>query len=67
MMHNEVGLTAGDVYRKLQSRGQMSMSRLKKEIAGKDVLVTMAVGWLAREGKVTLSKEGNALKVAVCD
>ncbi|MFC1476229.1 winged helix-turn-helix domain-containing protein [Candidatus Zixiibacteriota bacterium] len=64
-MHNELGTTAGDIYQKLNAQGQMSMSRLKKEIARNDVMVTMAVGWLAREGKVSLSKERHALKIAL--
>ncbi len=64
-MNTELGKTAGDVYRALDTEGQLSMSRLKKEIKQNDVLVTMAVGWLAREGKVNLSKERNALKVSL--
>jgi len=43
----------------------MSMSRLKKEVGGNDTLVTMAIGWLAREGKVNLTKERNVVKVTL--
>jgi hypothetical protein len=64
-MHNELGMTAGDVYRKLGVEGEMSMSRLKKEVGQNDVMVTMAVGWLAREGKVNLAKQRNGLRIAL--
>jgi len=64
MIHN-VGRTAGRVYQKLDAKGQMSMSRLKKEVGGNDTLVTMAIGWLAREGKVNLTKERNVVKVTL--
>jgi hypothetical protein len=64
-MNNEVGLTAGDVYQKLTAKGQLSMSRLKKEVNQNDVLVAMAVGWLAREGKIKLSRDRNTLTVAL--
>ena len=59
----DVGITAGKVYKKLDAKGRMSMSRLKKEVGGNETMVTMAVGWLAREGKVNFAKERNVLKV----
>lgn len=45
----------------------MSMSRLKKELGGNDTTTTMAVGWLAREGKIELSKNRNTLTVSIID
>lgn len=64
-MRDELGLTAGDVYRKLETKGHMSISRLKKEVGQSDAMVTMAVGWLAREGKVNFSKERNSMKISL--
>ena len=64
-MIQTIGTAAGKVYQKLNAKGPMSISQLKKEVAENDALVTMAVGWLAREGKVTLAKERNVLKVAL--
>jgi len=64
-MNNQVGLIAGDVYQKLNAKGQLSMNQLKKEINQNETLVTMAIGWLAREGKVNLSKERNTIKVTL--
>ncbi len=64
-MYDQVGSTAGKVYEKLGAQGQMSMSRLKKEVGETDTLVAMAVGWLAREGKINLNKERNTLKVTL--
>jgi hypothetical protein len=62
-MLKDVGTTAGKVFQKLETGGSMSMSRLKKEVGGNETLVTMAIGWLAREGKIKLAKERNSLKI----
>ena len=64
MIHN-VGETAGKVFKQLNAKGQMSMTRLKKEVGENDMMTTMAVGWLAREGKVDLTKVRNVLKVTL--
>jgi len=62
-MLNDVGKTAGKVFHNLETKGPMSMSRLKKEVGGNETLVTMAVGWLAREGKIKMAKERNSLTI----
>ena len=66
MIHN-VGETAGKVFQRLNAKGQMSMTRLKKEIGENDMMTTMAVGWLAREGKVELTKNRNVLKIMLTE
>lgn len=66
-MMQDVGMTAGKVYKKLGAKGQMSLTRLKKEVGGNDAMVTMAVGWLAREGKLNFAKERNVLKIGLAD
>jgi len=62
-MLNDVGKTAGKVFQNLEAKGPMSMSRLKKEVGGNETMVTMAVGWLAREGKIKVGKERNSMKI----
>lgn len=66
-MIDNVGMTAGKVYKKLDVKGQMSLTRLKREVGGNDTMVTMAVGWLAREGKLNFAKERNVLKIELAN
>lgn len=51
-MISAIGATAGKVYQKLSAKGSMSMSQIKKEVGDNDAVITMAIGWLAREGKL---------------
>lgn len=49
-----IGVTAGDIWHRLEVDGTMSVAALvRKSPASRDT-VMQAVGWLAREGKVSL-------------
>ena len=64
-MISAIGAAAGKVYQKLSAKGPMSMSQIKKEVGDNDAVVTMAIGWLAREGKVAVvnTPKGTVLKL----
>jgi hypothetical protein len=53
------------VWRTLDQHGTMTMSKLKQQTKLSEPVVFMAVGWLAREHKVTLAKVKNSLKVSL--
>ncbi|RKZ83143.1 MAG: hypothetical protein DRQ39_09870 [Gammaproteobacteria bacterium] len=55
---HQVGFLAGDVYRYLYETGEASLNDLKKELGTTPAMLQMAVGWLAREEKIVLSKKG---------
>ena len=57
-MHHQIGLTAGEVYHHLDQHEEASLNDLKKHLKRTPAMIQMAVGWLAREGKVQLSKKG---------
>lgn len=65
MLENEIGKTAGAVWKVLHSQGEMSMTALKKAVGSKDSTVDWAIGWLAREGKLSFRKDKNVLKVSL--
>ncbi len=48
----QIGATAGLVWRRLQDEGPITMARLITEIAAPRDLVMQAIGWLAREDKI---------------
>jgi len=54
----QIGETAGNVWRALESKGPQSLAALKKQVKAPGDLVLMAVGWLAREEKLALEQKG---------
>ena len=59
----EVGETAGQVWKLLASEGPQSAAQLKKKLTAKGELLSMALGWLAREDKIELLDEKKTLLV----
>ena len=56
----QIGETAGAVWRALDEHGPLSMAKLVKEVGAPRDLVMQALGWLAREDKVTIEDEKRA-------
>ena len=59
-----VGETAGKVWHFLKENGEKSVTQLK-EVENNQLLLNLALGWLAREDKVNLEKKGNVVKVTL--
>ena len=59
----QIGQTAGLVWRTLSEQGPHSLAKLVKSIDARRDLVMQAVGWLAREDKVWIeaSKRGRMI------
>lgn len=58
-----IGETAGQVWEFLNQHGRCSLNAVKLGVSAPKSLVDMAVGWLAREGKIDLSQEQRAIRV----
>jgi hypothetical protein len=58
-----VGKTPGKVYQFLRANGKVSLSALEKGVDAPRAMVYMAVGWLAKEGKVWMEQEDRAVRV----
>ncbi len=65
MLVDEIGKTAGAVWKVLHSQGEMSVTALKKAVGSKDSTADWAIGWLAREGKISFRKDKNTVKVSL--
>ena len=61
----EVGETAGKIWQVLNSDGPQTLAQIKKKVAGKGELISLALGWLAREDKVEIQHEKKDYKVAL--
>jgi hypothetical protein len=64
-MNLKIGEAAGLVYHRLEE-GECSLNQIKTHLSTNGVdsqLALMAVGWLAREDKIALSRESNRWSV----
>lgn len=64
-METEIGNAAGTIWRILADKGPMPPAQLKREAGLTDQFVLMAVGWLAREDKVDITKDRRGLRVGL--
>lgn len=61
----KIGDTAGKVWSYLNQSGRSSISAVEKGVKASNREVQMAIGWLAREGKVQLEQEGRTLQISL--
>ena len=65
-MQEQIGTTAGSIYRYLASKGENTTAAIKRDLKVEDAtLVTLGIGWLAREGKVSLRTKGKSIYVSL--
>jgi predicted transcriptional regulator len=56
-LEKEIGEAAGKVWKILSAKGPLPKTRIAKAANVSPTLANMAIGWLAREGKLELRKE----------
>jgi len=56
-LESEIGLAAGEVYRFLEKKGTSTLTQLRRELPLERAVVDQAVGWLARESKLSFAKD----------
>lgn len=66
-MEQKIGKTAGEIWKALRKSGEMSISQVPKAIKEKEALSYLAMGWLAREGKLGFRTNGNKTLVFLTD
>lgn len=57
-MVEKIGVDAGKVWTKLDEKGRMNVRDLRNAIKVTERDTFAALGWLAKEGKVTIEKDG---------
>ncbi len=63
-VEGHLGFLAGDIYQHLEAEGQTPVSRLLASLMKRqhsEAMVYAAIGWLAREGRVTFTPDGKDL------
>ena len=56
----QIGQTAGRIWNQLTESGPMSMAKLVKAVGEPRDTVMQALGWLAREDKLSIEEEGRS-------
>ena len=64
-MITEIGIVAGDIWHQLDRKGKLSASDLVKSTGRDRDLVLMGLGWLAREGHVTIEGDSKTGTVSL--
>jgi hypothetical protein len=67
MNNTLIGEVAGRIWQQLGTKGQTSLPLLSKNIRSNAALTQLAVGWLAREGKVNVAEKGSQIVVSLTD
>lgn len=62
-LKDQIGYSAGQIYNYLNSKGEATFSKIKKELDLKGNFADLGLGWLAREDKVEISKKGASVSV----
>jgi len=66
-MNEEIGTMAGIIWRTLEANGEVTLTKLKKDLKAASPLFDWAIGWLAREDKVVLITEKRMTRVRLKD
>ena len=61
----EIGETAGQVWRLLESDGPQTLAQIKKKLGTKLGYTEYALGWLAREEKIEFIPEKRSYKISL--
>ena len=61
-MQEQIGLTAGEIWHALNTKGEMPLAKLKRQVRGKAPLFDWAVGWLAREDKLVIAQDNRSFR-----
>ena len=64
-MNEEIGKVAGCIWHALEANGQMTLAKLKKEVAADGPFFEWAIGWLAREDKIELTQEKRTFRACL--
>lgn len=62
-MQEEIGITAGTIWHVLGTKGELSLAQLNKEVKSNAPVFGWAIGWLAREDKVVITRKKRSFRV----
>jgi hypothetical protein len=64
-MDEKIGSLSGEIWQYLSTNGPVTVLKLKSCLAVPNSLLFLALGWLAREGKIKITQTEPVLTVAL--
>ncbi|OFV80701.1 MAG: hypothetical protein A3B65_01480 [Acidobacteria bacterium RIFCSPHIGHO2_02_FULL_67_57] len=64
-MDEDIGAAAGRIWEALNSKGELTPAQLQKAAEVEEPLLSWAVGWLAREDKLVITRDKRGLRVSL--
>ena len=62
-MQEEIGTTAGAIWKILHAKGELTLYQLKKQTKAEAPVFDWAIGWLARENKIAFTQQKRSIRV----
>lgn len=59
----QIGETAGKIWQLLSEGGPLTLAQMRRRLNGSSELMNLALGWLAREDRVSVTQERRTLRV----
>ena len=66
-MNVEIGEFAGTIWQLLNTRGPLTLAKIKNSTKQNDFIISAALGWLAREDKIDIQKSGRSVQIKARD
>ncbi len=64
-MITEIGIAAGEIWHLLEKEGGIALDTIEGKLDSPKEVILMSVGWLAREGHITLEGEAPDLRISL--
>jgi len=61
--HNQIIESAGQIYNYLSDKGEVSISKMKKELDLSGNFAELGLGWLSREDKLDFTQKAKSVMV----
>jgi Winged helix-turn-helix domain (DUF2582) len=62
-MQEQTGEIAGVIWQALSARGELTLRKLQKEVEAPPPVFDWAIGWLAREDKIVITRKQRSFSV----
>ncbi|MBN1823640.1 MAG: winged helix-turn-helix domain-containing protein [Endomicrobiales bacterium] len=66
-MQDIIGTTAGRIWKHLEQNGTLTPIELKAALGIPNSTMYLALGWLAREGKIEITASGHSFRISLKD
>jgi hypothetical protein len=64
-MQELIGNTAGEIWQYLKDKGPSTPLKVKTALGISNTLLSLSLGWLAREGKIEIEELGQSYKISL--